>query len=147
MRKKELIPSLSIINITSKIYKVYLKNFMETMILVSKEYLQMAFIFSNPFRATILRLLSFLRHTCSAMRRKKHAPSLSNINIPQRIFKVCVKICMNAMTLVSKWPNLHHFCGTKMSGFLSYLRHNCSAMRKKGNIPSLSIIHIHKEST
>ena len=77
---------------------------MEAMILVSKEYLQMTLIFSNPFRANMLRLLSFLRHTCSALRKKKHTPSLSIINIPQKIFKVCVKICMNVMTLVSKWP-------------------------------------------
>ena len=82
IRKKGHIPSLSIINITSKIYKVYLKNYTETIILVSKEYSQIAFIFSNPFRATMFRLLSFLRHTCSALRKKKPTPSLSIINIP-----------------------------------------------------------------
>ena len=149
MRKKGHIPSLSIIIIPSKIYKVCLKICMNAMKLVSKKYLQIAFFFSVHVAQEYLYsiLLIFLSHTCSAMRKKGHIPSLSIINIPSKIYKVCLKIYMNAMKRVSKkYLQIAFFFSVLVaqeylySVLLSFLRHTCSAMRKKGNIPALSII-------
>ena len=66
MGKEGHIPPISIIHIPIKIYKVHLKVYLNAMILVVKEYLQMTFF---PFLES--KLLSLLRHTCSAKRQER----------------------------------------------------------------------------
>ena len=95
------------------------------------------------------RLLSFLRHT-SVMRKKAHIPFLTIIKIPSKIYKVCLKIDMNAMILVSEEYLQMAFIssillGQKCLDFKVFWS-TCSAMRKKIYNPSLSIINIHQWS-